>query len=108
MPELSIEPGLWPREEILTNQQLNHKKNKNKVYIRGTLFQDLVAQYVRNFGKESPLILFVFKLPYQLEKGHFLGLEIFAWGGVRIDSFKGTYKITIELWNYWKILKMLK
>ena len=57
---------------------------------------------------EFPFKLFVFKLPYQLEKGPFFGLEIFAWGGVRIDSFKGTYQLTIELWNHWKILKMLK
>ena len=57
------------------------------------LFQVLVALYIGNFGMESPLNLFVYKLPYQLEKGPFLGPENFAWGGGRTDSFKGTYQL---------------
>ena len=67
-----------------------------------------MAHNIRNFGMESPLKLFSFKFPYQLEMDPFLGLENFAWGGGRIDSFKGAYQLTIELWNHWKILKMLK
>ena len=94
------------REEILTNQPLNQKKNE--VYIHSTLLQVLVAHYIRNFVMESPLKLFKFKFPYQLENALFLGPENFAWGGVRIDSLKGTYKLTVELWSHWKILKTVK
>ena len=67
-----------------------------------------MAHYIRNFGMESPLKLFSFKFPYQLENALFLGPENFAWGGVRIDSLKGTYKLTVELWSNWKILKTVK
>ena len=55
-----------------------------------------MAHYIRNFGMESPLILFRYLLPYQLEKGPIWGLENFAWGGGRIDSFKGAYQLTTE------------
>ena len=59
-----------------------------------------MAHYIRNFGMEPPLKLFKYLLPYQLENVPYWGPEIFAWGGGRMDSFKGTYKLTIDLWTH--------
>ena len=79
------------------NKSATEPKEKREQGIYSWYFQVLLAHYIRNFGMESPLKLFVFKLPYQLKKGPFLGPEIFAWGGVTIDNFKGTYRAVESL-----------
>ena len=68
-----ITKNVSQRGDINNNKSATEPKEKLKQdYIfMVPLLQVFVAHYIRNFGMESPLKLFTFKLPYQLENDNF-------------------------------------